>query len=286
MKHLNMFLILTGLFLTTQSNALAGDSLSLRDTVRGNSRNALSPGAPGRGRQEAMRLSQAGTRTLLARRAAMQRSLVAGLPDLRVAILSQGRQIALGSLVSDAGFVVARHSLLPGLGSSLALTGRLHGGLVAPLSVAAVSQVDDLALLNFTFAGGTPILPAVHFASTTPSIGMMLRASVNETGVPAFGTVAAYRNLVPLDSFPVSRLKASAIHQHASMAANQRQGGSSVSAIETDLNLAPGECGAPVFNPDGHLVGIALSREDSASTCIVPAGRIRALMEKCPQSRR
>lgn len=280
MKHWNLLLILTGLFLVPQSATLGGDLLSLRDRVRCDSpQDAISC----RGSQEAMRQAQAGALVLMERRAAMQRSLVNGLPGLRVAILSQGRQIALGALVSNTGFVVARNSVLP-CGGALALSGQLNGGLVAPLSVAAVSAVDDLALLNFNFAGGTPILPAVNFASTTPSIGTVLRATVNDTGLPAFGTVAACRNPAPLDAARVSRLKAVAFEQHEAVASGQcRTGSSPVSAIETDLSLAPGDCGAPVFDPEGHLAGIAISRDGGSSTYVVPAGRIRALMAQCPK---
>lgn len=53
-------------------------------------------------------------------------------------------------------------------------------------------------------------------------------------------------------------------------------------AIQTDMQLKPNQCGGPVVDLQGRVVGMSISRTDRTRSFILPAAHIRAMLEKDP----
>ena len=51
-----------------------------------------------------------------------------------------------------------------------------------------------------------------------------------------------------------------------------------VSVLQTDLTLEPSECGGPVVNLDGKIVGVNIARGGRVKSYAVPAKELRALL--------
>lgn len=53
-------------------------------------------------------------------------------------------------------------------------------------------------------------------------------------------------------------------------------------AIQTDMQLKPEECGGPVVDLDGRVIGLSISRTDRTRSFILPASRVRELLTEEP----
>ena len=53
-------------------------------------------------------------------------------------------------------------------------------------------------------------------------------------------------------------------------------------AIQTDMQLKPRQCGGPVVDLNGEVVGMTIARTDRTRSFILPASRIVELLEKDP----
>ena len=51
-----------------------------------------------------------------------------------------------------------------------------------------------------------------------------------------------------------------------------------ISALQTDLTLEPSECGGPVVNLDGKVVGINIARGARVRSYVIPAQTLRSLL--------
>ena len=56
-----------------------------------------------------------------------------------------------------------------------------------------------------------------------------------------------------------------------------------VSALATDLPVRPEQCGAPVVDSQGHVVGILIARAPYVETLVLPAREVLASLEKMNQ---
>jgi serine protease Do len=52
--------------------------------------------------------------------------------------------------------------------------------------------------------------------------------------------------------------------------------------IQSDMQLAPEDCGAPVIDLDGRVIGIAVARAGRIKTFIIPASSVRGLLATKP----
>ncbi len=52
--------------------------------------------------------------------------------------------------------------------------------------------------------------------------------------------------------------------------------------IQTDMQLRPEQCGGPVVDLDGDVIGLSISRTDRTRSFIIPAARILELLEEEP----
>lgn len=53
-------------------------------------------------------------------------------------------------------------------------------------------------------------------------------------------------------------------------------------AIQTDMELKPRQCGGPVVDLNGNVVGITLARTDRTRSFVLPASRVEELLKKDP----
>lgn len=84
-----------------------------------------------------------------------------------VQVLSDGKPVAMGAVVSADGLILTKRSEL----SANPLRVRLADGRMLPARIAAIRRAVDLALLQVE---GVETLPFVKFASEEPSIGSFL----------------------------------------------------------------------------------------------------------------
>ena len=54
--------------------------------------------------------------------------------------------------------------------------------------------------------------------------------------------------------------------------------GGYASALQTDLTLGPEECGGPVVNLDGEVIGVNIARGGRVKSFALPAGDLKALL--------
>jgi len=95
------------------------------------------------------------------------RPLTEAIGESVVQVLSDGRPVALGTIVDDDGLVLTKRSELTGD----PLRVRLDDGRLVPARVAAVRRNNDLALLQID---SDSELKAIEFAAHTPAIGSFL----------------------------------------------------------------------------------------------------------------
>jgi S1-C subfamily serine protease len=105
-----------------------------------------------------------------------------GVGDSVVQVLSSGRVVALGTVVSPDGYVLTKRSELSGDPVRV----RLRDDRILPARVAAVRRHSDLALLRIE---SDVTLPAIEFSDETPAIASFL-ISPGRSGRPiGFGVV-------------------------------------------------------------------------------------------------
>ena len=51
------------------------------------------------------------------------------------------------------------------------------------------------------------------------------------------------------------------------------------SVLQTDMTIAPQECGLPVVDSDGRLIGVVLARAGRVKTFVIPVATIAGLLE-------
>ncbi len=93
-----------------------------------------------------------------------------------VQVLSGGRPVALGTVVSEDGYVLTKRSELSGDPIRV----RLHDGRLLPARVSAVRRHNDLAMLRIE---SDVTLPAVQFSTNVPPVASFL-VSVGRTARP------------------------------------------------------------------------------------------------------
>lgn len=101
-----------------------------------------------------------------------------------VQVLSSGRPVALGMVVSKEGYIVTKRSELSGDPIRV----RLADGRLAPARVAAVRRQSDLSLLRVEKVG--PLKP-VQFVAEEPAVGSFLVSAGRDGQVLGLGVVSA-----------------------------------------------------------------------------------------------
>ena len=99
---------------------------------------------------------------------ALVRPLTEAIGESVVQVVSVGKAVALGVIVSEDGYVLTKRSEL----SVDPIRVRLASGQLLPARVAAVRRVNDLALLRIDEVG-KPLKPA-SFVDVTPPVGAFL----------------------------------------------------------------------------------------------------------------
>ena len=200
-----------------------------------------------------------------------------------VAILQGDRRVCLATRLGESGGFFAKTSLLNAVPAPETADwfAELAGGARLPLQVFRDFPEDDLTLLTLR---PNPVGSAADFglpdALSAPATGSLLMARPDPAAVHGvMGLVSVEAREIPEDGgMPASRLRRmEQFHERAGTKLSARRTGFP-RAFETDLDLSPEQCGTPVFDIDGRLVGIAIARATLSSTLVIPAGRLRELL--------
>ncbi len=147
-----------------------------------------------------------------------------------------GGTVALGAVVAPDGWVVTKASVLP-----LRPQCRLHDGRIVAAKIVGIKDNIDIALLKLSAAGLEP----VAWGDRNPAVGTLV--------------VAPGAQSVPLPTGVISVARRDVLSALRTI-------------IEHDCGLSPQECGGPVVDLHGQVIGINVSQ--AAHSCVAIPGDV------------
>ena len=196
---------------------------------------------------------------------------------LLVQILKNGTLVSQGTLIDrSAGIVIAPFDRIESFSGPFTVqttTKRLPA-----TDSMLLSQADNLAIITIAPDPGSD---STFRSATEPQSTGAFVGSFDGQDNWVFGAISNELFQVP-SRLAIDPLTEKAVRKHWKRigfeGSSRRNGFPAV--LGCDLPLSPRQCGSPVFNLSGELIGIAIARVDVHLTLVVPHFRIEELLKK------
>lgn len=185
-----------------------------------------------------------------------------------------GEVYAHGTVFSSSGSVAVKASLFGTVSSGTLLTGDFDGQAIT-YRVVNASGSDDLLILS-------PGTPQTHRALVG---SQLLAAEDPQAVVGAMVTCGDHIGILSVGRRSVARLEDTPrqerignFHKVMNVRVSRRRSGFPT-VIEMDLPILPEDCGRPVVDLNGDLIGIAIARATLNASYILPLTEINRVVE-------
>ena len=223
----------------------------------------------------AQKLSEIGRNHLTVKR--LFREVIAASNRSSVRVFARGRDVALGTIVRENGYILTKASELKG-----SIYCQFQDGRVLRATKVAYREDHDLALLH---VDAKDLEPIVWARPPVSPVGTILAVIGRGDYALATGVVGGKPRRIPSADPPETSAsspdqdRTSAASQAADRRLSRRRSGFP-QAFAHDAPLRPNDCGGPVVDLDGRVVGLNIARASRAHSLAIPADVVQRVVEE------